>query len=163
MDVAFHLNVPAAWPARSAYLCRLLAKAYAAGARVWAVVAEEEVIPLEQALWTLPADDFVPHVRADAPALLLRRSPIVIAGPSAPLAGERNVLVNAQREWPSVLDAGAAFARVVEIVSDDEEDKAAARQRWRRYQARGLQPVAHDRARRTAAPAVPAAAAQEAP
>ncbi len=151
MDVAFHLNVPAPWPARSTYLCRLLAKAYAAGARVWVVVAPDEVARLDEALWTLAVDDFVPHVRADAAELLRKRSPVVIAGPADPLAGERGVLVNAQPEWPSVLEAdGVRFARVVEVVSSDEADKAAARQRWRRYQGMGVSPVAHDRAQRSA-------------
>lgn len=150
MDVAFHLNVPAPWPQRSAYLCRLLAKAYAANARVWVVVTPDEVAPLDQALWLLPADDFVPHVRSDAPELLLQRAPIVIAGPSDTVAGARNVLINAQPEWPAVLDGEGRFARVVEVVSDDDADKAAARQRWRRYQALGLSPAVYDRARRSA-------------
>ncbi|MGQ9724375.1 MAG: DNA polymerase III subunit chi [Tepidimonas sp.] len=150
MHVAFYLNVPAPWPARSAYLCRLLAKAYASGARVWVVVAPDEVALLDQALWTLPADDFVPHVRSDAPELLLRRSPIVVAGPGDAMAGERGVLVNAQPEWPAVLDGAPGFVRVVEVVSTDDADKTAARRRWRRYQALGLNPVVHDRTRRPA-------------
>lgn len=151
MDVAFHLNVPTPWPARSVYLCRLLAKAYAARARVWVVVAPDEVARLDEALWTLPADDFVPHVCAGAVELLRQRSPIVIAGPADPLSGQRSVLVNAQPEWPAVLQAEAGrFVRVVEVVTSDEADKAAARQRWRRYQGMGLSPVAHDRARRSA-------------
>ncbi|WP_334134117.1 DNA polymerase III subunit chi [Tepidimonas sp.] len=153
MNVAFHLNVPPAWPARGAYLCRLLAKAYAARARVWVVVGDQEWARLDEALWTLPTDDFVPHVRAgDAPELLVRRSPIVIARDSDALAGERHVLVNAQPQWPSVLGGGPdRFARVIEVVADDEADRQAARQRWRRYQAMGVQPVAHDRAARAAA------------
>ncbi|MDM7455758.1 MAG: DNA polymerase III subunit chi [Tepidimonas sp.] len=151
MDVAFHLNVPVPWSARSVYLCRLLAKAYAVRARVWVVVAPDEVARLDEALWTLLADDFVPHVCAGAPELLCQRSPIVIAGPADPLAGERSVLINAQAEWPDVLGPDAErFTRVVEVVTSDEADKAAARQRWRRYQAMGLSPVAHDRARRSA-------------
>lgn len=156
MEVTFHLNVPAAWPERSRYLCRLLAKAHASGARVWVVVPPEEVGPLEEALWTLPADDFVPHVRSSAPDLLLRRSPIVIAAPDDALAGERTVLINAQPQWSPLLDGGARFARVIEVVSDAEADKAAARQRWRRYQSMGVTPVAHDRAQaRRAATATP--------
>ncbi|MCX7691867.1 MAG: DNA polymerase III subunit chi [Tepidimonas taiwanensis] len=149
MEVAFHLNVPAAWPERSSYLCRLLAKAHASRARVWVVIAEGEAEPLDVALWALPENDFVPHVRSGEPALLLlRHSPIVIATPGDAVAGERSVLVNAQSQWPAVLDATAAFKRVIEVVSDDENDKAAARQRWRRYQAMGLTPVVYDRAAR---------------
>ncbi len=152
MNVAFHLNVPAAWSARSAYLCRLLAKAYAARARVWVVVAQDEGVRLDEALWTLPPDDFVPHVRlGSSPELLVPRSPIVIAAPQDAVVGERHVLVNAQPLWPSALEStGHVFARVIEVVTDDEADKQAARQRWRRYQALGVQPVAHDRATRVA-------------
>ncbi|TSE36503.1 DNA polymerase III subunit chi [Tepidimonas charontis] len=152
MQVAFHLNVPAAWPARSRYLCRLLAKAYAARARVWVVVSPDEASPLDEALWTVLADDFVPHVRVGGgPELLVRHSPIVIATAQDAVVGPRQVLVNAQPEWLPVLDAAAPpFARVIDVVTTDEADKQAARQRWRRFQGMGLQPVAHDRAARAA-------------
>lgn len=149
-DVAFHLNVGADAAAVRGYLCRLLAKAYAARARVWVVVAEEEVEPLDEALWTLPADDFVPHARLDQPEALRQRSPIVIATPQAAPQGPRNVLVNAQPQWLAWVET-AAPARVIEVVGSDEPAKAQARQRWRRYQQLGWTLQAHDRAQRLAA------------
>jgi DNA polymerase-3 subunit chi len=154
MQVDFHLNVPVDAPLRLGYLCRLLAKAYAARAPVWVILPPALLEPLDQALWTQPADDFVPHVRFDAEALLVRRSPIVLATPEAPLAGAREVLVNAAPEWPAVLATNPGLARVIEIVGADDAEKAAARQRWRRYQAMGITPRTHDRARRDAATTV---------
>ena len=153
MDVVFHLHIPPAWPQRCRYLCRLLAKAYAAQARVWVVVAAEEVQLLDEALWTVTPEDFVPHVCAHAPDLLCRHAPIVIATPQDPVRGQRDVLVNAQPGWPEVLDSCQSFKRVIEIVAAHESDKAAARQRWRRYQAMGWRPQAHDFAQRGAAAA----------
>ena len=153
-EVAFHLNVGADAAAVRAYLCRLLAKAYAARARVWVVAAAEEAEALDEALWTLPADDFVPHVRAAAAEPLRRRSPIVIAVPEDAPGGARDVLVNAQPAWLSWVEA-APPRRIIEVVAADEAAKAAARQRWRRYQQLGWALQAHDRA------AARAAAAQE--
>lgn len=152
-QVAFHLNVPAAPQGWRAYLCRLLAKAHASRARVWVAVADDELTALDEALWTLPADDFVPHVRYDASALLVQRSPIVLAPPTVPPQGQRGVVVNAQPQWLNWLDQAVQPARVIEIVSTDDEAKAAARQRWRRYQQLGWEPQAHDRAARAGAPA----------
>ncbi|TSE21510.1 DNA polymerase III subunit chi [Tepidimonas alkaliphilus] len=149
-SVAFHLHVGADERAVRGYLCRLLAKAYAARARVWVVVEPPAVAALDEALWTLPADDFVPHVRADQPEMLLRRSPIVIAAPQQPPQGVRDVLVNAQPQWLAWIEA-AAPARVIEVVGSDEQLKAQARLRWRRYQQLGWPLQVHDRAARSAA------------
>lgn len=152
-QVAFHLNVPATPQGWRAYVCRLLAKAHAARARVWVAVADADLAALDEALWTLPADDFVPHVRWDAAALLVQRSPIVLAPPTVPPPGPRGVVVNVQPQWLDWLDQGAPPTRVIEIVSTDDEAKAAARQRWRRYQQLGWDPQAYDRAARAGAPA----------
>lgn len=149
-EVVFHLNVGAEGRAVRLYLCRLLAKAHAARARVWVVVPEDELAPLDEALWTLPADDFVPHVRHDQPAALRQRSPIVLATAAQQPEGRRDVVVNAQPEWLSWLEE-AAPARVIEVVGSDEAAKAQARQRWRRYQQLGWPPRLHDRAVRPAA------------
>ena len=43
-----------------------------------------------------------------------------------------------------------AFERLLEIVSDDPEDKQAARQRWRAYQGAGHTPHSHDLSRQSA-------------
>ncbi|TCS99919.1 DNA polymerase III chi subunit [Tepidimonas ignava] len=152
-QVAFHLNVPATPQGWRAYVCRLLAKAHAARARVWVAVADADLAALDEALWTLPADDFVPHVRWDAAALLVQRSPIVLAPPTVSPPGPRGVVVNVQPQWLDWLDQGAPPTRVIEIVSTDDEAKAAARQRWRRYQQLGWDPQAYDRAARAGAPA----------
>ncbi|MDW8335922.1 MAG: DNA polymerase III subunit chi [Tepidimonas sp.] len=149
-EVAFHLNVAADPVGLRAYLCRLLAKAYAARARVWVVVQAQEQAALDQALWTLPADDFVPHVGAGAPPLLRQRSPIVLATPEDVPDGGRNVLVNAQPAWlPWVATVGVS--RIIEVVASDEPAKAAARQRWKRYQQQGWALQVHDRAARVVA------------
>jgi DNA polymerase-3 subunit chi len=36
------------------------------------------------------------------------------------------------------------FARVIEVVSQDEGDRDFARQRWRHYLAQGMKPVLHE-------------------
>ena len=75
--VAFHVNAPD----RIAYACRLLRKAVGAGNRVLVTGEPQQLADIDQALWTFSALDFVPHCRADAPAEVLDRSPVVIAVP----------------------------------------------------------------------------------
>lgn len=149
-EVAFHLNVAADLVGLRAYLCRLLAKAYGARARVWVVVQAEEQAALDQALWTLPADDFVPHVCASAPLLLRQRSPIVLATPEDVPDGGRDVLVNAQPAWLPWVES-VQMSRIIEVVASDEQAKTAARQRWKRYQQQGWTLQVHDRAARQVA------------
>jgi len=64
-------------------------------------------------------------------------------GDGAPVA-----LLNLDDDCPP--EAGA-FEHVMEVVSDTTEDKHAARQRWRAYQAQGGDLHAHDLAARRAA------------
>ncbi|MFN3495174.1 MAG: DNA polymerase III subunit chi [Hydrogenophaga sp.] len=41
------------------------------------------------------------------------------------------------------------FAKVVEVVTEDETDRLAARDRWRMYRQNGVEPVHHDLRSRT--------------
>lgn len=135
-EVAFHFNAPD----RVAYACRLLRKAYLKGARLWVRVAPEDLERLDQALWISQPGDFVPHSReGDAPELL-RHSPIHLAT-NAPQAGDRQVLVNL---CDDVAEGWDRFERVIEVVTQSEEDRLKARDRWRTYRVQGIEPVRHD-------------------
>ena len=55
-------------------------------------------------------------------------------------------LLNLDDDCPPGFDA---FDRLLEIVSDDPDDRQAARQRWRIYQTAGHAPQSHDLSRKT--------------
>lgn len=135
-DVAFHFNAPD----RVGYACRLLRKAYLRNARLFVWVAEGDLARLDTALWTMGAGEFVPHCRSDDPELVTARSPIQI-GPQLPEHGGELILVNLRPDMP---DDPVAFMRVIEVVTLDDADRAAARERWRQYRALGLEPQRHD-------------------
>ena len=135
-EVAFHFNAPD----KAAYVCRLLRKAYLKGARVAVLAPHEQLDTLDCGLWLLVQGEFVPHsVGADAEATR-RHSPIHLLDQLDEHAPTQ-VLVNLTDEVPA--DYGR-FERVIEVVGLDDEDRALARQRWRRYQADGVEPQRHD-------------------
>ena len=89
-------------------------------------------------MWTTPAIGFLPHVAAGH--RLAAETPVVIAR-GAEDSPHDEVLVNLAAEWPP---AFARFRRLVEIVSRDEDDKRAARERYRFYRDRGYEIHTHN-------------------
>lgn len=135
-DIAFHTGVPD----KLDYACRLLRKAWRSGSRLVVVGAPEELSRLDQALWVFEHEEFVPHLRVrqgEVPAAAMRRTPIWLSD-SAEVPADAGVLVNL---GPDFVDAFDRFDRVIEVVAMDAPEAQAARQRWRRYTAVGLQPA----------------------
>lgn len=87
-------------------------------------------------LWAVDDAAFVPHVMAEDP--LASQTPIVLVHQDLEAAlsnAPRDAwLLNLDNEMPAGFES---VSRVLEIVSDDENDKSAARARWRSYQAAG--------------------------
>lgn len=138
-EVSFHFNVPDAL----VYACRLLRKATRQGARVTVTADDTRLAALDRVLWTFEPIEFLPHVRVKRGAALaerLRATPVCLADDLGD-ALHHDVLVNLGAEPPRGFES---FARVVEIVSNDEADRAAARQRWKHYAARGYAIVKHE-------------------
>jgi len=136
-EIAFHFNAPD----KLAYACRLLRKAVAGGARAVVSGPDDMLARLDQQLWTFSALDFVPHcMLGSSPERVLAASPVVLAvdvlqAPALP------VLVNLADLVPAGFER---FERLIEVVSNDEEDRALARGRWKHYVARGYTIVRHD-------------------
>lgn len=136
-EVAFHVNAPD----RQGYVCRLLRKAYLKGSRVKVLVAPGEMAALDQALWTFAQGEFVPHARASDAPPVRARSPILITEELAGSEPIHDVLVNLSGQVPV---AYTRFARVIEVVTQDQADRAGARERWKRYRDDGHTPVKFD-------------------
>jgi DNA polymerase-3 subunit chi len=112
--------------------CRLAAKALAQNLRVLLYAPDGDVAAaIDRLMWTTPAISFVPHVMAEH--RLAAVTPIVIAR-GADDAPHDQVLMNLDRSWPP---AFARFQRLIEIVTRVEEDRLAARERYRFYRDRG--------------------------
>lgn len=134
--VTFHFNVQARVP----YLCRLLRKVTGAGLTAWVRLPPDELVALDQALWTFNQEEFIAHALVqDAQA---EWSPVLLSAGESP-GRQMQVLVNGLPDRVGDIDT---FERVVEVVGLDEQDRQAARQRWRDYAQAGMSPVSHDAA-----------------
>ena len=142
-EVAFHFNVPG----KLAYACRLLRKATAAGSRI-VVTGEPELLrSLDTELWTFAAVEFIPHCHvASAEPQVLAASPVVLAE-SPRGTPHQDVLVNLGAAVPEGFER---FGRLIEVVTQDDDDRVRARARWKHYADRGYQIVRHDLASREA-------------
>ncbi len=135
-EIAFHFNVPD----KLAYSCRLLRKAYLSGARV-VVTAEPEVLAqLDQWLWNFSPTEFVPHCRADAGEDSVAVTPVLLAE-SLQDCAQHGVLVNLGQGIPVEFER---FERFIEVVARDDNDRLAARSRWKHYTDRGYAMKRHD-------------------
>ncbi|MEO7403962.1 MAG: DNA polymerase III subunit chi [Burkholderiales bacterium] len=118
--------------------CRLAGKAMQQKLRVLIVApAQDQLQRVNRMLWTHPPIGFVPHCLAHEP--IAADTPVLLSH-SADDPPHDQVLINLGDEWPSSF---ARFARLVEIVSNDEEDKRHARERFRFYRDRGYQMHTH--------------------
>jgi DNA polymerase III subunit chi len=122
--------------------CRLVGKAFERKLRVAVLTPDAAATQtIDRMLWTQAAISFIPHCRADSPTL--DETPVVVDHTSAQLPHD-DVLVNLCAERPQHF---SRFQRLIEIVSDDEQDKAAARERYKFYRERGYEIRTHDLSR----------------
>ena len=132
--VDFHSKVPD----KIAYACRLVRKARAADLKVVVFAADRaQMAAFDEALWTFSEQDFLPHVPAGDE--LAAVTPVILTHDAAQALPHHQVLVNLSRETPAHF---ARFERMFEIVSTDEDDLLAGRERYRQYQQRGY-PLTH--------------------
>jgi DNA polymerase-3 subunit chi len=138
--IDFHSNVPN----KIAYACRLVRKARAANCQIVMFNNDRsQLAALDEALWTFSDLDFLPHVMAGDP--LAGQTPIILTDNDTADLPHHQILVNLSTDSPGHF---ARFERMFEIVSADEADKLAGRERYRFYQQRGY-PLTHFIAEKT--------------
>lgn len=119
------------------YACRLMRKARAAGCSIVVLAGESDIDAIDAALWTFSELDFLPHVRAgDA---LAAQTPIILTGDDGAELPHHQILINLSGATPPNF---ARFERLIEIVSTDDADVAAGRERYSAYKQRGY-PLNH--------------------
>lgn len=138
-EVAFHFNAPD----KISYACRLLRKACSTSAQVVVMGSQELVAALDAALWTFSPTAFIPHCMAQADAALLNQTPVVLGQgvqlpPNLP---HHQVLLNLGSE---LVEGFETFEKIIEVVTQDEQDRLLARKRWKHYADRGYPLVRHD-------------------
>ena len=133
--VDFYVLDDKAEGARERFACRLVEKAWRLKHKIYLHAASaQDAQHLDQLLWTFRDGSFVPHA-LESGALdgaLAAATPVRIGSGPEP-AFDADLLVNLDREVPLFF---SRFERVAEIVAG-EDDKAAARERFRFYRDRG--------------------------
>jgi len=135
--IDFHFNATD----RLAYACRLVRKVHRAGHRIVVHSDSPDFLRhLNEALWTFSPQDFIPHVMAtDA---LADRTPVLLAHEEVPLALQmHDVMINLGRVTPP---AFSRYERLIEVIGQEDADRAAGRERWRFYRDRGYPLNTHD-------------------
>jgi DNA polymerase-3 subunit chi len=114
--------------------CALLSGAYAKKKPVLVYALENAVAnSVDRMLWTHAALSFVPHCRADSP--LAAETPILITDTLETIPHDER-LMNLSREIPPGF---SRFESLIEVVGQEESDRAAARDRVKFYKDRGYE------------------------
>jgi DNA polymerase-3 subunit chi len=136
--IDFHFNVDHPL----IHACRVVRKALGNHRTVLVFSRDaQRLARLDSALWTFSALDFLPHAYADSE--LADRTPVWLSM-TALSDRDRDVLLLLDDE--AVPDFGVwfgRFERVIEIVSNEEEDRARARVRFKAYRDSGFAPCSH--------------------
>ncbi len=136
--IDFHFNVDHPL----IHACRVVRKALGNHRTVLVFSRDaQRLARLDSALWTFSALDFLPHAYADSE--LADRTPVWL---SMTALGDRDRDVLLLLDDEAVPDFGVwfgRFERVIEIVSNEEEDRARARVRFKAYRDSGFAPCSH--------------------
>ena len=120
-------------------LCTLAAKALARNMRVLVLTPDAQTTEhIDKLLWMQPAVGFLPHCRSSH--RLAPVTPIIVDHVAEPIVHEQ-VLINLHAQCPALF---SRFERVIEIVTADDADREAARNRYRFYRDRGYEIRNHD-------------------
>ncbi len=119
---------------RIAATVALIGKTFAQRKALLVYAPDAEVAAtLDRQLWMHPPTGFVPHVRSDSP--LAGETPVLITNQLDSLIQDER-LINLSAEIPPGF---SRFTSVIEVVGQDENGRAAGRQRAKFYKDRGYE------------------------
>jgi len=136
--IDFHFNVDH----HVTYACRVVRKARGAGKTVLVYSRDDaRRRRLDLALWTFSALDFLPHVELPSP--LAEQTPVWLSAEPADQPRDLLLLLD-DAPPPQFQQWFPRFERIIDVVTDDPDDRARARLRFKAYRDAGLTPVAHE-------------------
>ncbi len=118
--------------ARRHFLCKVLEKVHRLGHRIYIRTSDEtSARQLDELLWEFRAEAFLPH------SLIAEQLDSAIEiGYGDSLPQHRDVFVNLELD---VADTALQFARIIEVVVQDQRILDATRSNYRRYQQQGYE------------------------
>jgi DNA polymerase-3 subunit chi len=135
MRIDFYLN------AKDPFViaCRLAAKAWQESHPCHILVHETQLAMLDTLLWQTPKDAFLPHVLWEGAELAAPLPPVTLS--TGPIFPGAQVLINLMTD---IIQPSTSIIRLLEVIGPSEEEKAAARQRFRHYRTLYGAPTVHD-------------------
>jgi DNA polymerase-3 subunit chi len=132
-QVDFYVLNASGESSRQHFACRLAEKAYRLNNSVHIQVADQQsATQIDELLWTFRDGSFVPHeilqISADK-----SEAPVTIGSDALP-GTDCDLLINLS---DSIAESSAAFVRVAEIVTSDDESKKRSRQHFVEYRNEG--------------------------
>lgn len=135
--VGFYVVQAAAAGQRLEVAARLADKAYAQGHNIYINATDKpQAQALNDLLWSFRPASFMPHALAGE-----EQSEQIAIGWGQDPGKHSDLLINLQLEIPSFF---SRFARVAEVVTQDEDSLAALRKSWLFYKERGYHLEKHD-------------------
>jgi len=135
--VGFYVVQAAAAGQRLEVAARLAGKAYTQGHNIYINATDKpQAQALNELLWSFRPASFMPHALAGE-----EQSEQIAIGWGQDPGKHSDLLINLQLEIPSFF---SRFARVAEVVTQDEDSLAALRKSWLFYKERGYHLEKHD-------------------
>lgn len=132
--IDFHFNTPH----RLQYAYRVVRKAYASGQPIVVYCNEADRLQqFDQLLWNYAPLDFLPHCYAHEKNA--SQTPILLTAAERTNLPYHQILLNLDDHWPPFF---SEFERLIEVVSQEEQDRQQGRARYKFYKDRGY-PLNH--------------------
>lgn len=126
-------------PDKARFTCAILAKVVERGNRAFVLVPDRaQAERLDELLWTFQPLSFLPHCLSDHK---LSAETAVVIDHRDLQPPHDDILLNLRPDRPAIF---SRFQRLVEIVSTDDDDRAAARDRFKFYRDRGYEIQSHN-------------------
>lgn len=138
-EVSFYILPSQSAQERYLFACKLIEKAYRSGHFCYVITdTPEQSQIIDDLLWTFRAGSFIPHQIFSGVAPDYENT-VLIGSRSAPENWQKT-LINLAAQCP---DDFQQADRILEILDNNEEIKAAGRDRYRRYQQSGIEITTH--------------------
>lgn len=122
------------------FLCRLVEKAYQQHYHAYIHTSSlEEAQCLDNLLWTFRDISFIPHQVGETNSTLL--SPSILIGTDKPKLHTLDILFNLTQDAPSFF---SEFSRIIEVVSEEKNDKIQARKKYKVYKEQNCPLATHN-------------------
>lgn len=118
--------------------CRLAVMAWERGHHITLITDTDALArDMDELLWELPHDRFLPHGLASQPEGKV--APVMIT--TMPQVSSGDVMINLSLH---AVPEPARFNRLLEIVSQQDDQLLASREKYRFYRDQGINPMTHE-------------------